>query len=81
MSDFPEFVRCSRDAMMEAAKEMNISLKEKQEEAIAAFVGGRDTFVSLPTGYGKSIIYGILPVMYNILLGECLLCYFHHVEG
>ena len=74
MSGFPKFDQCPRDAMIEAAKEMNISLKEKQEEAIAAFVGGRDTFVSLPTEYGKSIIYRILPVMYNLLLGECLIC-------
>ena len=35
-------------------------LKEKQLEAMCAFVQGHDTFVSLPTGYGKSAIYGIL---------------------
>ena len=29
-------------------------LKEKQVEAVKAFVGGSDVFVSLPTGYGKS---------------------------
>ena len=29
------------------------SMKEKQIEAISAFVEGNDTFVSLPTGYGK----------------------------
>ena len=29
-------------------------------EAIQAFVSGRDTFVSLPTRYGKSLIYGAL---------------------
>jgi len=31
-------------------------LKSKQLEAIKAFVSGKDMFVSLPTGYGKSYI-------------------------
>ena len=38
------------------------TLKEKQIEAIKAFLSGKDVFTSLPTGYGKSIIYGILLV-------------------
>ena len=42
-------------------------LKEKQKEAILAFINGNDVFVSLPTGYGKSIIYGILPLVYDTL--------------
>ena len=36
-------------------------LKEKQKEAIKTFLEGNDIFVSLPTGYGKSVIYAILP--------------------
>ena len=36
-------------------------LKTKQLEAISPFVTGSDVFVSLPTEYGKSIIYAILP--------------------
>ena len=40
-------------------------LKEKQSEAVLAFVNGQDVFVSLPTGYGKSIIYGILPILFD----------------
>ena len=35
-------------------------LKAKQQEAPVAFVSGKDMFVALPTGYGKSIIYAIL---------------------
>lgn len=34
-------------------------LKAKQQEALVAFVSGKDMFVALPTGYGKSIIYAI----------------------
>ena len=41
----------------------------KQKEAIVAFVLGNDTFVSLPTGYGKSAIFAILPLVFDKLLG------------
>ena len=42
-------------------------LKEKQTEALLAFINRNDIFVSLPTGYGKSIIYRILPLVYDTL--------------
>ena len=45
-------------------------LKPKQVEAISAFVSGRDIFVSLPTGYGKSVIYGLLPKVFNLIKGN-----------
>ena len=32
------------------------SLKAKQREAISKFVGEQGVFISLPTGYGKSIV-------------------------
>ena len=38
-------------------------VKDKQMEAILAVVRGKDTFVSLPTGFVKSMIYGVLPVV------------------
>ena len=31
-----------------------MAMKAKQIEAITAFVNGKDTFIVLPTGYGKS---------------------------
>jgi len=46
-----------------------LSLKPKQFEAAFSFISGTDTFVSLLTGYGKSIIYGILPKAFDFLLG------------
>ena len=45
-------------AMRYAAERIGIpSLNEKQKEAVRAFVGGKDVFVSLPTGFGKSVCF------------------------
>ncbi len=48
-----------RTALDDAAFKLKINLKDKQVEAIQCFLSGKDVFVSLPTGYGKSIIFGI----------------------
>ena len=37
-------------------------LKHTQNEVVKEFVSGRDVFVSLPTGSGKSLCYAVLPV-------------------
>jgi ATP-dependent DNA helicase RecQ len=42
-------------------------IKDKQRDAILAFVSGQDIFVSLPTGYGKSFCYQCLPLLFDIL--------------
>ena len=44
-------------------------LKDKQMEAVKAFVSGSDVFVSLATGYGKSVIYAVFPLALDILRG------------
>ena len=45
-------------------------LKDKQVAAMTSFLKGNDTFVSLPTGYGKSIIYAALPLAFDKLKGR-----------
>ena len=41
-------------AISDSLREIGIErIKDKQKEAILTFVSGRDTFVVLPTGYGK----------------------------
>ena len=59
------------DAIEESKRLLGIaSLKEKQEAAIMSFLGGRDTVVSLPTGYGKSLIYALLPYAFDMIRGR-----------
>ena len=36
-------------------------LKREQELALEAFTSGKDVFVSLPTGFGKSVCSALLP--------------------
>ena len=42
-------------------------LKKEQRSAIQEFVSGRDVFVPLPTGYGKSFCYALLPAVFDDL--------------
>ena len=54
----------------EVAKEHGYEkLKEEQLLAIGEFVSGKDVFVSLPTGFGKLLIYGLLPAVYDCVRG------------
>ena len=44
-----------------------VELKSEQLKAIVEFVRGREVFVSLPTGFVKSLIYGLIPALRAIL--------------
>ena len=58
-------------ALKETVSEMGLfELKSKQTEAILTVLAGKDTFVSLPTGYGKSIIYSVLSPLYDKVRGK-----------
>jgi len=51
-------------------------LKQKQLDALWSFISGRDMFVALPTGYGKSVIFAVLPLLFDKLLGmHCMYCH------
>ena len=50
-----------------------MAMKAKQIEAITAFVNGKDTFIVLPTGYGKSLVYAVLPLVFDSLRGTELM--------
>ena len=60
-----------KTVVSESAKEIGYEkLKDKQVEAVETILGGSDVFVSLPTGYGKSVIYNaVLPRAFDRLRG------------
>ena len=45
-------------------------IRPHQMQAVKHVMQGKDVFVSLPTGSGKSLIYAVLPFAYDELLGS-----------
>ncbi len=59
-----------QDTIKAAAQMIAIeTLKPKQVQAVEPFVDGHDVFVSLPTGYGNSVIYSVLPGTFDLIRG------------
>ena len=56
----------------------------EQVEGIKAFFEGKkNVFVSLPTGFGKSLIYQSLPIVADclyVLVAQALCLLFHHYK-
>ena len=46
-----------QNVIEEVSRIFEVDLKEKQIVAMQTFMSGRDVFVTLQTGYGKSLIY------------------------
>ena len=59
-----------QNVIEEVSKVFEVHLKEKQIEAMQTFMSGRDVFVTLPTGYGKSLIYAFLPFAIDLFNGK-----------
>ena len=56
------------DAVDRAVESLGIKeLKAEQRKVIDAFIWGRDVFVYLPTGFGKSVCYMVLPLVFDII--------------
>ena len=53
-----------------AAKKLGYPhLRTEQKRVLKEFINGSDVFVSLPTGSGKSLCYGVLPATFDTLRG------------
>ena len=53
------------------------TLKDQQRQAIQLFSQGSDVFVCLPTGFGKSLCYALLPLVFDNLRarrGSIVIC-------
>ena len=60
-----KFVRASATVV---AKNLGYKeLKDLQMDVILSFVSGKDVFAVLSTGFGKSLCYGCLPKLFDIL--------------
>ena len=46
------------------------TVRSEQRDVVGAIVTGKNIFVALPTGYGKSLCYAMLLIVFNILLGR-----------
>ena len=56
-------------AATKAAKALGcLELKPEQIQVASAVLQGRDVFAVLPTGYGKTICYAVLPAAFDALL-------------
>ena len=52
-----------RELFVEFKDEINFDMKEEQVEILAKLCSGENVLGILPTGYGKSLIYSLAPLM------------------
>lgn len=62
------FVNAVSYALAQLGKS-HLDLKNEQERSIHAIYSGKDVFMFLPTGFGKSICYQVLPFIFDHKLG------------
>ena len=48
----------------------NMTIKAEQVASILAVCNGKDVFMWLPTGFGKSVCYEVLPFVMDCKLGR-----------
>lgn len=57
--------------VQQAGRHLGIEmLTGDQERAVCEFAGGRDVFVCLPTGSGKSFCFALLPLVFDLIRGR-----------
>lgn len=70
-SDFSEALEFAKDSA-----NINFDLKDKEIQTLKSLYDGNDTLAVLPTGFGKSIIFQLLPFLFQRKLGrhEAMIC-------
>ena len=59
-----------QQAIVEAAQGLGYaSVREVQAKAIRSVIAGKDEFISLPTGTGKSLRFAHVPLVFDRLFG------------
>ena len=60
-------------AAREAARALGgFTLKAEQMKVVTSVLQGRDVFAVLPTGYGKTLCYAVLPGAFDYLQGSSI---------
>ena len=55
-------------ALDQTSKKLSVTLRKEQRDALQSITAGNDTFVSLPTGGGKSMnFFFVLPCLFDPL--------------
>ena len=62
---------CARSYALQRLGTPNLILKPEQQSVIESICNGKDTFVWLPTGFGKSICYQTLPFVFDKMSRKC----------
>ena len=50
---------------------IDVDLKPEQEDALVSLLNQNDCLCVLPTGYGKSLIYTVLPLLWDEVIMPC----------
>ena len=53
-------------AIDQVGSDLGFTLKPEQKISLLKFASGHDVFVSLPTSYGKSLCYILLPKLFEL---------------
>ena len=57
------------ESICSAARELGYpSMKHEQMDVVRSFMGKKDVFAVLPTGFGKSLCYACLPFTFDKIL-------------
>jgi superfamily II DNA helicase RecQ len=68
MADYDDQFDQEEYAINVAAKRLGFTLKRQQKDVILKFMHRSDVLAILPAGFGKSLCYGLLPIIFDMLM-------------